>query len=263
MSLVNQSNNLNSTSGPPVSVRTGDRGYIIPAIDIIEGKCVRLTHGDFSQQKIYNENPVEVAKQFEDAGIMRLHLVDLDGAKAGQIKNIKVLENIAVATELQVDFGGGIKQEEDVKAVFNAGAKMATIGSLAVKQPQLLQQWIKDYGAQNFFIGADVYEGKIKISGWLEDGAIDIFSFLKNMLAIGATQFFCTDIQKDGAMQGTSVELYKKIIQQFPGIQLTASGGVTTANDIELVKEAGCSGAIIGKAIYEGLISLTDLKKYN
>ena len=239
------------------------KAFIIPAIDIIEGKCVRLTHGDFSQQKIYNENPVEVAKQFEDAGIKRLHLVDLDGAKAGQIKNIRVLESIADATKLQVDFGGGIKQEEDVKAVFNAGAKMATIGSLAVKQPQLLQQWISDYGTEKFFIGADVYEEKIKISGWLEDGAIDIFSFLKNMLTIGATQFFCTDIQKDGAMQGASVDLYKKIIKQFPGIQLTASGGVTTTNDIELVKEAGCSGAIIGKAIYEGFISLTDLQKYN
>ena len=240
-----------------------NKAFIIPAIDIIEGKCVRLTHGDFSQQKIYNENPVEVAKQFEDAGIKRLHLVDLDGAKAGQIKNIRVLESIADATKLQVDFGGGIKQEEDVKAVFNAGAKMATIGSLAVKQPQLLQQWISDYGTEKFFIGADVYEEKIKISGWLEDGAIDIFSFLKNMLIIGATQFFCTDIQKDGAMQGASVDLYKKIIKQFPGIQLTASGGVTTTNDIELVKEAGCSGAIIGKAIYEGFISLTDLQKYN
>ena len=240
-----------------------NKAFIIPAIDIIDGKCVRLTHGDFSQQKIYNENPVEVAKQFEDAGIKRLHLVDLDGAKAGQIKNIRVLESIADATKLQVDFGGGIKQEEDVKAVFNAGAKMATIGSLAVKQPQLLQQWISDYGTEKFFIGADVYEEKVKISGWLEDGAIDIFIFLKNMLTIGVTQFFCTDIQKDGAMQGASVDLYKKIIKQFPGIQLTASGGVTTTNDIELVKEAGCSGAIIGKAIYEGLISLTDLQKYN
>ena len=255
MSNLNLNNDLSST--------LGDIDFIIPAIDIINGNCVRLTHGDFSQQKIYNENPVEVAKQFEDAGIKRLHLVDLDGAKAGRIKNIKVLENIANATTLQIDFGGGIKEESDVKAVFNAGAQMATIGSLAVKEPDLLAKWIDEYGTDKFFIGADVYEEKIKISGWLEDGAIDIFSFLKNMLAIGATQFFCTDIQKDGAMQGASVELYKKIIKQFPGIKLTASGGVTTTIDIELVKETGCSGAIIGKAIYEGLISLADLQKFN
>ncbi|MEP6712798.1 MAG: 1-(5-phosphoribosyl)-5-[(5-phosphoribosylamino)methylideneamino]imidazole-4-carboxamide isomerase [Ferruginibacter sp.] len=265
MASVNKSNNIDSLSGPPVPGRTGDRGsggFIIPAIDIINGKCVRLTHGDFSQQKIYNENPVEVAMHFEDAGLQRLHLVDLDGAKAGQIININVLENIANATKLQVDFGGGIKKEEDVAAVFNAGAQMATIGSLAVKEPLLLAKWIENYGTDKFFIGADVYEEKIKISGWLEDGAVDIFSFLKNMLAIGATQFFCTDIQKDGAMQGASVELYRKIIQQFPGIQLTASGGVTTTNDIDLVKDAGCSGAIIGKALYEQTIVLSELSKY-
>ena len=255
MSNLNLNNDLSST--------LGDIDFIIPAIDIINGNCVRLTHGDFSQQKIYNENPVEVAKQFEDAGLKRLHVVDLDGAKAGRIKNIKVLEAIANATTLQIDFGGGIKEESDVKAVFNAGAQMATIGSLAVKEPDLLAKWIDEYGTDKFFIGADVYEEKIKISGWLEDGAIDIFSFLKNMLAIGATQFFCTDIQKDGAMQGASVELYKKIIKQFPGIKLTASGGVTTTIDIELVKETGCCGAIIGKAIYEGLISLADLQKFN
>ena len=245
-----------------LSSALGDRCFIIPAIDIINGNCVRLTHGDFSQQKIYNENPVEVAKQFEDAGIKRLHLVDLDGAKAGRIKNIKVLENIANATTLQIDFGGGIKEESDVKAVFNAGAQMATIGSLAVKEPDLLTKWIDEYGTDKFFIGADVYDEKIKISGWLEDGGIDIFSFLKNMLAIGATHFFCTDIQKDGAMQGASVDLYKKIIGQFPEIKLTASGGVTTINDVELVKKAGCNGAIIGKAIYEGILSLSDLCKY-
>ncbi len=241
----------------------GGGRFIIPAIDIINGKCVRLTHGDFSKQKIYNDTPLEVAKQFEGAGLKRLHLVDLDGAKAGQIKNIQVLENIANATILHIDFGGGIKKEADVKAVFNAGACMATIGSLAVKQPELLAQWIARYGTAKFFIGADVYDEKIKISGWMEDGGINIFSFLKNMLAIGATQFFCTDIQKDGAMQGASVNLYEKIIRQFPGIHLVASGGVTTTNDIEMVKNAGCTGAIIGKAIYEGLISLPDLRKFS
>ena len=174
-----------------------------------------------------------------------------------------MLEEIATATKLQIDFGGGVKTEDDVKNVMNAGAAMVTIGSLAVKTPDLLAQWVAGYGSEKFFIGADVYEEKIKISGWLQDGGIGIYDFLQNMLAIGISQFFCTDIQKDGAMQGASVDLYKKILQRFPGIQLTASGGVTTIQDIEQVKKAGCSGAIIGKAIYEGLLSLPDLKKYN
>jgi phosphoribosylformimino-5-aminoimidazole carboxamide ribotide isomerase len=242
---------------------TGPGGFIIPAIDIINGKAVRLTHGDYTKEKIYYDRPVDAAKQFEDAGLQRLHLVDLDGAKAGAIQNIKVLEEIARATRLHIDFGGGVKTEDDIKNVMNAGAAMVTIGSLAVKDPQLLGGWIARYGTEKFFIGADVYEEKIKISGWLQDGGIGIFDFLENMLAIGATQFFCTDIQKDGAMQGASVDLYKKIKDRFPGIKLTASGGVTTLSDIELVKEAGCSGAIIGKAIYEGLISLEDLRKFN
>ncbi|MEO5944391.1 MAG: 1-(5-phosphoribosyl)-5-[(5-phosphoribosylamino)methylideneamino]imidazole-4-carboxamide isomerase [Ferruginibacter sp.] len=235
---------------------------IIPAIDIINGKCVRLTHGDFAQQKIYNDDPVIVAKSFEDAGIQRLHLVDLDGAKAGAIQNIKVLENITSATKLQVDFGGGIKTEADINAVFNAGAKFATIGSLAVKQPELLAAWITKYGADQFFIGADVLDEKIKISGWLEDGDINIFSFLKNMMEMGAANFFCTDIKKDGAMQGPSVELYKKIIDKFPGIQLTASGGVTTLQDLEELESIGCSAAIVGKAIYEQTITLKELSKF-
>jgi phosphoribosylformimino-5-aminoimidazole carboxamide ribotide isomerase len=263
---VNQQNNNQSSLHPESNRGQGDRGsgsFVIPAIDIINGKAVRLTHGDYNKEKVYFENPVDAAKQFEDAGLHRLHLVDLDGAKAGAIQNIKVLEAIAGATKLQIDFGGGVKTEDDVKNVMNAGAAMVTIGSLAVKQPHLLAGWVARYGTEKFFIGADVYEEKIKISGWLQDGGIGIFDFLENMLAIGVAQFFCTDIQKDGAMQGASVELYKKIIDQFPGIQLTASGGVTTIEDIELVKQAGCSGAIIGKAIYEGLISLQDLKKYN
>jgi phosphoribosylformimino-5-aminoimidazole carboxamide ribotide isomerase len=235
---------------------------IIPAIDIINGKCVRLTHGDFAQQKIYNDDPVIVAKSFEDAGIQRLHLVDLDGAKAGGIQNIKVLENIISASKLQVDFGGGIKTEADVNAVFDAGAKFATIGSLAVKQPRLLAEWIGKYGADQFFIGADVMDEKIKISGWLEDGDINIFSFLKNMIEMEVIHFFCTDIKKDGAMQGPSVELYKKIIEKFPGIQLTASGGVTTLQDLEDLETIGCSGAIVGKAIYEQTITLQELSKF-
>ncbi|MBS1496262.1 MAG: 1-(5-phosphoribosyl)-5-[(5-phosphoribosylamino)methylideneamino]imidazole-4-carboxamide isomerase [Bacteroidetes bacterium] len=235
---------------------------IIPAIDIMDGKCVRLTQGDFSRQKMYSNNPVEVAKSFEDAGFERLHLVDLDGAKKGAIQNISVLKNITDATSLQVDFGGGIKSAEDIAAVLENGAALVTIGSLAVKQPALLAGWIKIYGTKKFFIGADVYDEKIKIRGWLEDGGIDIFTFLSNMKNIGATQFFCTDIKKDGAMQGPSIELYKKMIQHFDGISLTASGGVTTLNDLHLLQKIGCSGAIVGKAIYEQTISLTELSTF-
>jgi phosphoribosylformimino-5-aminoimidazole carboxamide ribotide isomerase len=252
----------NINQGSPLGDR-GHGGFIIPAIDLINGKAVRLTHGDYSKEKVYYDHPLDAAKQFEDAGLNRLHLVDLDGARAGVIQNMKVLEEIAGGTKLQIDFGGGVKTEEDVKSVLNAGAAMVTIGSLAVKQPDLLEDWVKKYGANKFFIGADVYEQKIKISGWLEDGGIGIYDFLEKMLDIGVTQFFCTDIQKDGAMQGASVDLYKKIVERLPGIQLTASGGVTTTEDIEFIKAAGCSGAIIGKAIYEGLISLPELKKYN
>ncbi|RYD79898.1 MAG: 1-(5-phosphoribosyl)-5-[(5-phosphoribosylamino)methylideneamino]imidazole-4-carboxamide isomerase [Sphingobacteriales bacterium] len=237
--------------------------FIIPAIDIISGKAVRLTQGDYTQQKIYNEDPLEVAKAFEGAGLNRLHLVDLDGAKAGRIQNWIILERIANNTSLQIDFGGGVKSIDDVKSILNAGAKMITIGSLAVRQPILLKEWIENFGTDKFFIGADVYEEKIKINGWLNDGGVDIYTFLQNMIAIGADNFFCTDIKLDGALQGTSVELYKKIITKFPGIQLTASGGVASLEDVMLAKDAGCSGVIIGKAIYEGLINLKDLEKLN
>ena len=232
---------------------------IIPAIDIINGKCVRLTKGDYAQQKVYNENPVEVAKQFADAGLQRVHIVDLDGAKAGKIVNIAVLEAIASATKLVIDFGGGIKNINDIGNVFSAGAAMATIGSLAVKHPELLEEWLMEFGADKFLIGADVLEGKIKISGWLEDGGIDVFTFIGKMIGLGATNIFCTDISKDGAMEGPSVELYKQIIEQHPEINLIASGGVTTMDDVMELKEIGCSGAIIGKAIYEGNISLQQL----
>jgi len=236
---------------------------IIPAIDIINGKCVRLTKGDYAQQKVYNDNPVDVAKQFSDAGIQRVHLVDLDGAKAGKIVNLAVLEAIASATSLVIDFGGGIKNINDVGSVFNAGAAMATIGSLAVKHPELLEEWLMEFGASKFLIGADVLEGKIKISGWLKDGGIDIFSFIGKMIGLGASNIFCTDISKDGAMEGPSVELYKKIMEQHPEINLIASGGVTNINDVKELKLIGCSGAIIGKAIYEGNITLQQLLSIN
>jgi len=236
---------------------------IIPAIDIIDGKCVRLTKGDYAQQKVYNQNPVEVAKMFEDAGIKRLHIVDLDGAKAGKIININVLENIATATNLVIDFGGGVKNMTDVGNIFNAGAAMVTIGSLAVKLPQLLEEWLMEFSAEKFLIGADVLDEKIKISGWLEDGGINIFDFIGKMIALGATNIFCTDISKDGVMQGPSIELYKKIMIEHPEINLIASGGVSNIEDVKELKAIGCSGAIIGKAIYEETVSLKDLIALN
>ena len=232
---------------------------IIPAIDIINGKCVRLTKGDYAQQKIYNENPLEVAKQFEDAGITRLHVVDLDGAKAGTIVNLKVLESIAANTKLVIDFGGGIKKINDVESIFNAGASIATIGSMAVKHPEILEEWLMEFGADKFLIGADVLDEKIKISGWLEDGGINIFTFIGRMIGLGVTNIFCTDISKDGVMEGPSIDLYKKILEEHPEINLIASGGVSNINDVVELKEIGCSGAIIGKAIYEGLITLEEL----
>jgi len=236
---------------------------IIPAIDIINGKCVRLTRGDYAQQKIYNENPLEIAKQFEDAGITRLHIVDLDGAKAGTIINLKVLELIAGNTKLVIDFGGGIKRINDVESIFNAGAAIATIGSMAVKHPELLEEWLMEFGADKFLIGADVLDEKIKISGWLEDGGIDIFTFIGRMIGLGVTNIFCTDISKDGVMGGPSIDLYKKILEEHPEINLIASGGVSSVNDIIQLKEIGCTGAIIGKAIYEGLITLEELLIHN
>ena len=236
---------------------------IIPAIDIINGKCVRLTKGDYAQQKIYNENPVEVAKQFADAGLQRVHIVDLDGAKSGKIVNLGVLESIAAVTNLIIDFGGGIKNINDVSNVFSAGASIATIGSLAVKHPEIVEEWLMEFGADKFLIGADVLEEKIKISGWLEDGGIDIFTFIGKVIGLGAHNIFCTDISKDGLMEGPSVDLYKKIKEQHPEINLIASGGVTTINDVVELKAIGCSGVIIGKAIYEGNITLQQLLSVN
>lgn len=233
---------------------------IIPAIDIINGKCVRLTKGDYAQKIIYNDSPVEVAKQFEDAGITRLHIVDLDGAKAGSIINLKVLEDIATATGLVIDFGGGVKTITDVSNIFNAGAAIVTIGSLAVKRPELLEEWLMEFGTDKFLIGADVLDGKIKISGWLEDGGINIFDFIGKMLGLGVTNIFCTDISKDGAMEGPSPELYKRIMEEHPEVNLIASGGVSNIDDVILLKEIGCKGAIIGKAIYEGKVPLNPLK---
>ena len=236
---------------------------IIPAIDIINGKCIRLTHGDFTKQKIYNDDPVAVAKQFADAGLQRLHIVDLDGAKSGKISNLAVLEKISVATNMIIDFGGGVKSIGDVESVLNAGASIVTIGSLAVKQPELLEEWLMEFGTDKFLIGADVLNEKIKINGWLEDGGINIFTFIGKLISLGVTNIFCTDISKDGAMQGPSTDLYKKIIEQHPEINLIASGGVSNIEDVIELKKIGCAGAIIGKAIYENLVSLDELITYN
>jgi len=235
---------------------------IIPAIDLIDGKCVRLTQGDYSQKIIYNENPVEVAKQFEDIGIKRLHLVDLDGAKKGEVVNYKVLEKISSQTNLKIDFGGGIKTNETIKIVFESGASIATIGSVAVKNKDLFFSWVLKYGADKILLGADVKNELIAISGWLEETKINIFDFIKENMKEGIQTIFCTDISKDGLLQGASDELYKKIIEEFPSLNLIASGGVSSLNDLDQLKTIGCSGAIVGKAIYENKISMKELKKY-
>ncbi len=235
---------------------------IIPAIDIIEGKCVRLTQGDYNQKKIYNERPLEVAKEFEDAGLQRLHLVDLDGAKAGAVKNWKVLETLASRTSLVIDFGGGIKTENDVNIVFDSGAAFATIGSLAVKEKALFVSWLQQYGADKFLLGADVKNEKIAISGWLETTDTWIYDFIEDYIGQGIQQVFCTDVSKDGMLEGAAVDLYKNIIDKFPSLFLIASGGVSSMEDLDTLQDIGCKGAIVGKAIYEGKILLDELKKF-
>lgn len=236
---------------------------IIPAIDLIDGKCVRLTQGDYDMKTIYNENPLEVAKQFEDIGIKRLHLVDLDGAKKGEIVNIKVLETIASNTGLNIDFGGGIKSEQSLEAVFNAGANLATIGSLAVKEPEVFFSWIEKYGAGKIMLGADVSQNKIAIGGWLKTTDIDVIDFIKINFYKGIKNVFCTDISKDGMLQGPSLDLYMKIMKEIPELKIIASGGVSNMKDIVALQKIGCGGAIVGKAIYEGRITLDEINEFN
>ena len=233
---------------------------IIPAIDIIDGKCVRLTQGDYDQKKIYNEHPLEVAKQFESAGLQRLHLVDLDGAKEKKVKNWKVLESIASKTKLVIDFGGGIASENDVKIVFDSGAALATVGSIAVKNEFEFVKWLMIFGADKFLLGADVKDKMIAIHGWLETTDKSIFDFIGNYINKGVQQIFCTDVSKDGKLEGPSTELYKEIITKFPGLYFIASGGVATIDDLAELRTIGCKAAIIGKAIYENRISLSELK---
>ncbi len=236
---------------------------IIPAIDLIDGKCVRLTQGDYAQKKVYNENPLEVAKAFEAIGITRLHLVDLDGAKSGKPVNMNVLTSIASNTKLKIDFGGGIKTNENIEAVFSSGAQWVTLGSVAVKNEPLFNEWINKYGADKILLGADVKDEKLAISGWLEQTDISIYEFIKQKMYLGIDTLFCTDINMDGLLKGASVDLYKRIWKQFPRLNLIASGGVASIQDILELIEIGCSGAIIGKAIYEERISMNELEKLN
>ena len=235
---------------------------IIPAIDIIDGKCVRLTEGDYSQKRIYNEHPLEVARQFEDAGLRRLHLVDLDGAKAGEIRNWKVLETLAGKTSLVIDFGGGIKTENDLTIVFNSGAAIATVGSIAVKDETTFTSWLGSYGADKFLLGADVRNEKIAVAGWSETTDIWIYDFLEKYIGKGVRQVFCTDVSKDGKLEGPSVALYRSIHEKFPDLELIASGGVSRMKDLDELVEAGCTGVIIGKAIYENRVTLTEISRF-
>lgn len=233
---------------------------IIPAIDIIDGKCVRLTKGDYNQKTEYNDNPVEVAQEFEAAGIKRLHLVDLDGAKAKKVVNLDVLKNIANETNLAIDFGGGVQSTQDLEKVFNAGASQVTGGSIAVKNEALFTEWIYEFGGDKIILGADVKDEQIVIHGWEEKADWQIYDFLEHYLEKGLRHVICTDVSKDGALQGPSTELYIKILDRFPTIKLIASGGVSNLYDLEELDKIGVYGAIIGKAIYEKRISLSELK---
>jgi len=229
---------------------------LIPAVDIIDGKCVRLEKGNFEKKIIYNDNPLDVAKSFEAAGLKRLHIVDLDGARGEGLKNLRILENISRYTKLVIDFGGGIKKTGDVEAVFNAGASMISVGSVVVKNPVLFEKWLVDFGPQKFLPGADIFEKKIKIHGWKENTGIDIFDFIEGLIKLDIDKIFCTDISKDGMMLGPSTELYKEILERFPSLHLIASGGIACYEDLFVLKEAGCNGVIIGKAFYEGKITM-------
>ena len=241
---------------------------IIPAIDIIDGKCVRLTKGDYGTKKIYNESPLEVAKAFENAGIEYLHLVDLDGAKAQHIVNYKVLEQISSRTSLKIDFGGGLKSNEDLHIAFNSGAKQITGGSIAVKDPKTFEGWITKYGPSKIILGADSDDGKISISGWMEKSDEDVIPFIKAYQKKSIRYVICTDISKDGMLEGPSVDLYKKIIAECSNssndqsIKLIASGGISCIEELPILKELGCEGVIIGKAIYEDRITLKQLEKF-
>lgn len=233
---------------------------IIPAIDIIDGKCVRLVQGDYAQKTIYNENPLDVAKSFEDAGLTHLHLVDLDGAKAGRVVSWNVVEAITSGTSLKVDFGGGIKTTEEVERLLNIGVDQVNLGSIAVRDPEKITGWINQFGTDRIILSADVKNEMISIDGWQQNSAINIVSFLRDYIQRGIMHVTCTDIGTDGMLTGPNVELYKKILLNFPQLHLIASGGVSSLEDLHELKQIGADGAIVGKAIYEGRIALKELK---
>lgn len=232
---------------------------LIPAIDIIDGKCVRLTKGDYDQKKVYNDDPVEVAKQFESLGFRRLHVVDLDGAKSKHIVNVDVLRAITSSTNLIVDFGGGIKTDNDIELAFANGASLVTIGSIAVTQPELFASWLEKYGADRIILGADVRNGKISINGWKEDSAEDLLPFLKYYINKGVVNVLCTEISKDGMLEGPATELYKEVMAEYPNLNLIASGGISSNEDIKELNRYGIPSVVFGKAIYEGKIDMKEL----
>lgn len=234
---------------------------IVPAIDIIDGKCVRLSKGDYNAQKTYSDSPLDVALRFQDAGIKRLHLVDLDGARSKHIVNYPVLEAITNHTDLTVDFGGGIKSTSDLETALGCGAAMVTVGSTAVTDPDLMQKWIEDFGQEHIILGADARDGKISVNGWKEDSVLTLSDFIRDYMNKGITQVLCTDINRDGMLQGPAVQLYRSLLKEFPGIKLIASGGVSSVQDLMDLKEAGLPAAIVGKAYYEGRITLDQLSK--
>ncbi|MGN0069278.1 MAG: 1-(5-phosphoribosyl)-5-[(5-phosphoribosylamino)methylideneamino]imidazole-4-carboxamide isomerase [Prevotella sp.] len=232
---------------------------LIPAIDIIDGKCVRLTQGDYSQQKVYDEDPVGIAIRFEEMGCKRLHVVDLDGAKSGHIVNIEPLKNMARQTRLTIDFGGGLKTDEDIEKAFECGAAMVTVGSIAALQPDRFDRWLRQYGANRIILGADVKDGKVKVNGWKDSSGEDLFPFLKRHIGNGVRNILCTDISRDGTLNGPAIDLYKRIMELFPGTHLIASGGVSSDNDISMLEQAGIPAVVFGKAFYEGRINLKKL----
>ena len=235
---------------------------ILPAIDLIDGKCVRLSQGDYAQKIVYNENPVEVARMFADAGIRRLHLVDLDGAKAHHIVNHKVLSDIAHKTDLVIDFGGGLKSDNDLRIAFESGASMVTGGSIAVRNPEVFESWIARYGAEKIILGADVKDEKVAVGGWIETTDLDLMPFIKKYTDKLINKVICTDISKDGMLQGPAIDLYQRILAQFPDLYLIASGGVSCLQDVEQLQDASVPAVIVGKAFYENRIKLTDLKAF-
>lgn len=235
---------------------------IIPAIDLIDGKCVRLSQGDYATSKIYNENPVEVAKAFEANGIRKLHLVDLDGAAANHVVNYRVLDQIATRTSLVIDFGGGIKSDQDLLLAFEYGADMVTVGSIAVRRPDLFASWLNNYGSRKIILGADVKDRMIAVNGWKESTTTELFAFLNNYVAQGVQKVICTDISRDGMLGGSAVGLYKEILQQHPNLYLIASGGVGSIDDIKALDSAGVPAVIFGKAFYEGRITMRDLNDF-